>query len=786
MPKQVRDRSANQRRLRIEHLEDRRLLAVLTVQNNLDDTLANLAGDGELSLREAIEIANNPGTMIDGYVSNDVEDTIEFASPFFDEPRTILLEDGELEITETLTIDGPGQELLVIDAQEVSRVLHFTTEVGNLSLEGLTLTGGGDTLDGGGIYFNSQGMLKLSGTTVTGNSLRANPNARGGGIFATSGSVSLFDSTVSYNSAFDRGGGIVTLSGDVIVNNSSVSGNTVSGLAPEAIAGGIWSSGTIMLMDAVVQNNSVIGYRGLGGGIATSEGITAVNSVISENRTVGAQSRGGGIFLSGGSLTLMNSILSGNVATRNGQFGDTHGGGIATSSFFDGDIQVFGSEILHNSSDGNGGGISAIDANVTLTDSHISGNTSAGEGGGIFGSSGGSISATDSTFKGNYSADGGGAIRASSSTVRLTNSEVSNNRSGDEGGGIRTTTGDVVLSNSTLSGNRAAGISGGIFTSMGTVVLRHTTVAGNVSVEPRGVIHIFNPLNSSGLHLHSSVVAGNLDEDGLPHDLVQDLASNVASKLTANNSLIGSAEITITGTSNQIGTVENPLDPLLGPLSDNGGPTHTHALLPGSPALDAGDPSIVFDPGEFDQRGTPFSRVATGVLLGIPQQRIDIGAYEAQSPPSADFVDDDHLNGQDFLTWQLGFGLTENATRADGDSDGDGDVDLSDLAAWRVSYGQTEAPPPPLGASGQGAVASDPIASSSVDAVLGVMGSENEQQVVVVADQAFAEILPEDHDDTLSPILTVQVETSDFRVDVSDEEHALFAALAEDLLGSAL
>jgi hypothetical protein len=64
------------------------------------------------------------------------------------------------------------------------------------------------------------------------------------------------------------------------------------------------------------------------------------------------------------------------------------------------------------------------------------------------------------------------------------------------------------------------------------------------------------------------------------------------------------------------------VDPLLGPLADNGGPTLTHALLPGSPAIDAGDPNPA-DPPEWDQRGPGFPRIANG--------RIDIGAFEVQA-----------------------------------------------------------------------------------------------------------------------------------------------------------
>jgi hypothetical protein len=137
------------------------------------------------------------------------------------------------------------------------------------------------------------------------------------------------------------------------------------------------------------------------------------------------------------------------------------------------------------------------------------------------------------------------------------------------------------------------------------------------------------------------------------------------------------------------------VDPLLGPLADNGGSTQTHALLPGSPALDAGDPNFT-SPPDFDQRGAPNQRVATGVLAGIPTNLVDIGAYEAQGPPSADFVDDNIINGADFLAWQRGFGMTAGVSQANGDSDYDNDVDASDLASWLSSYGQAESPPPPV------------------------------------------------------------------------------------------
>ena len=76
----------------------------------------------------------------------------------------------------------------------------------------------------------------------------------------------------------------------------------------------------------------------------------------------------------------------------------------------------------------------------------------------------------------------------------------------------------------------------------------------------------------------------------------------------------------LTGPGDQINT-----DPMLGPLQDNGGPTFTHALLPGSPAINAGNPNFT-PPPSFDQRGPGYPRVVNG--------RIDIGSFEVQVPPT--------------------------------------------------------------------------------------------------------------------------------------------------------
>ena len=95
--------------------------------------------------------------------------------------------------------------------------------------------------------------------------------------------------------------------------------------------------------------------------------------------------------------------------------------------------------------------------------------------------------------------------------------------------------------------------------------------------------------------------------------------------VTSDHSLFGVIGDGITVT--DVGGTLTGVDPMLGPLQNNGGPTETHALLPGSPAINHGPvPVPAFPTNEFDQRGPGFDRVVEGV--------VDIGAFEVQAPPA--------------------------------------------------------------------------------------------------------------------------------------------------------
>jgi hypothetical protein len=300
-----------------------------------------------------------------------------------------------------------------------------------------------------------------------------------------------------------------------------------------------------------------------------------------------------------------------------------------------------------------GGGVRAFD-HVTLTNSTVSGNMTTGDfayGGGVFAY--GDVTLTSSTVSGNSTA----GERA-------------------RGGGVHSHVGNVTLISSTVSGNSTRGSEadgGGVTCRFGGVTLTHSTVMDNHAYHETATgAGIYSGSADDPIVISGTIVTGNTAGSGNP-DL-----SPTSGAVTAAYSLIGNANgLLLSGTNILIG-----VDPLLGPLTDNGGPTETHALLAGSPAIDTGDPSAEAGVGEvplYDQRGFAFSRVVGG--------RIDMGAIEADAV-SADFDIDGDDDGGDFLAWQRGYGLiAPNATNADGDADVDQDVDGDDLAVWRSQFG---------------------------------------------------------------------------------------------------
>ncbi|MEM6470045.1 MAG: choice-of-anchor Q domain-containing protein, partial [Planctomycetota bacterium] len=294
-----------------------------------------------------------------------------------------------------------------------------------------------------------------------------------------------------------------------------------------------------------------------------------------------------------------------------GEFGS--GDGTRIFNISDGDssssnrnVVLAGLTLTGGDSDGEGGAIRNAE-DLTIRDSTISGNSAQTLGGAIFSlnfsGATGQLKVINSSLVNNRAGVAGGAVRASLVvSFELTDSLIAFN-SAPEGGGIYSNA-DLTILNSTLSTNSATGNGGGIY-NIGEVNISHSTISDNTATSGQAIYELDG--TDVSYTVSQSIIGGTV--------------FNAA--LTGDHNLFGQT-VTITGTNNQQNT-----DPKLGPLQDNGGLTHTHALLPGSPAINAGDPNAVAGVGgvpQFDQRGTGFPRVENS--------RIDIGAFESEQPPT--------------------------------------------------------------------------------------------------------------------------------------------------------
>ena len=349
------------------------------VVTTLDDTVDST--DGERSLREAITEANLTSTA----------DTIRF-----DDGLTgiLTLTQGQLVVSDDLTIEGPEAGDLTISGNNSSRIFQFTG--GTSELSRLTLSDG-DAGFGGAILVDSGADLTVLNSTLSGNSARF-----GGGGVDNFGTLSVLNSTLSGNSTQSGGGGINNYGGELSVINSTLSGNS----ARLGGGGGITNNygGELSVINSTLSDNSTnaVGVTSHGGGIYNAGALSVLNSKLSGNSA--DNGFGGGIF-NYGTLSMFNSTLSGNVAS----FG---GGGIYSSL---GTLSMFNSTLSGNVASFGGGGIYSRLGTVSVLNSTLSGN-SAGIGGGIFGNNQDTLSLANSIVAANAAFSGDANIYGSITT----------------------------------------------------------------------------------------------------------------------------------------------------------------------------------------------------------------------------------------------------------------------------------------------------------------------------------------------------------------------------------
>ncbi len=350
--------------------------------------------------------------------------------------------------------------------------------------------------------------------------------------------------------------------------------------------------------------------------------------------TGGAALRGGGIEATGSELSLVNVSVAGNSAggTGGGIYVDdsqvflnrstvsdnssgVHGGGI----YNDGTLSLTNSTVRDNIAASSGGGIYNISSDLTVLQSTIQGNEAAGlddaieGGGGIFNVGTGTVNIAATTIAGNRApeASGGGLLNINTlpGFPIIVTSTISGNSAAVYGGGIYNNNAGALALNSTVSGNRAV-FGGGAWSTQDAILsLVSSTVATNAADAGGGL----GTLGGGELHLLNSLVARNTAANIEP-----DVSKAASTALFARFTLVGDGTgsgIADAVDGNKVGTGTAPIDPKIGKLGNNGGPTRTHALLTGSPAINAGSDT---ECQATDQRGVTRPRGA----------HCDMGSYE--------------------------------------------------------------------------------------------------------------------------------------------------------------
>ena len=419
---------------------------------------------------------------------------------------------------------------------------------------------------GGAIYNGT--MMAISDSIFRGNRVTtaASPFFGGGAIYNTSfrGQAEITNSLFTENEAFKGGAMMNFNAADMILRNCDV----VANRARFGFGGGIFNDGS-------------------------GAALTVINSRVNDNDASAAFGPGGGIFSGeGGRLILENCEVARNLASNDG------GGAVASAG------RIASSRIENNRSvSGDGGGLyhSGL-AGLEIIASSISGNTARRDGRGLATFVGTSnqpvgITISDSTISRNTSESGSGEGIANTEQgrVSIVRSLISDNTAsvsgiGGFGGGVFSdnTFTETVISNSTIVNNTASN-GGGVYNSnASTIMIDHSTITNNVASSLSGA---GGAVAFATVHVSDSIIAHNVGGADTPNCLdlgaIVDDGGNFTDDIGASYPCPASFEMTA-GLN-------------IGPLSDNGGPTRTQALLPGSAAIDGGLNCNVLT----DQRGVP-------------------------------------------------------------------------------------------------------------------------------------------------------------------------------------
>jgi len=456
--------------------------------------------NADCSLREAVVAANgSPGSDVITLPAGTYTLTIAGANE--DAAAT-----GDLDMTESVTINGAGAATTIIDGGAIDRV--FDVLAGTSAINDVTIRNGlaPGVLAGGGILVNFGGTLTLTSVTLTDNHTAG---GAGGGIL-NNGTTTITNCTVSGNgSGGGVGGGGINNQNTMTISGATITGNTTG---PSGGNGaGVNNSADMTLTNSTITGNNA-GGGGNGGGLFNSSTISVDTTTITGNAAGPAGGNGGGVYNSSTA-----TITNGTIATNT-----TAGGGNGGGAFNSDTLSLTLTPVTGNTASGDGGGIYDNGLLLTLINVTVGNNAAgaAGNGGGLF-TSGIGIAVSGTTFSGNSSGGNGGAIYNNGLGGTLTNVTVSGNTSPTA---VVHNFGDTLnFVDSTIASNTG----GGIETLDGTGA---TTTLTNTIVANNGT-------NCTGLTTNSGTnlqFPGSTCGAGIPtaDPLLQALANNGGSTMT--------------------------------------------------------------------------------------------------------------------------------------------------------------------------------------------------------------------------------------------------------------
>ena len=387
-----------------EPLEERRMLAVLTVNNPTDTAIAN-----ELSLRQAVAQANSDAAA-------GTSDTIDFDSSLGG--QTINLKSVPLELSGagggTITIDGssPSEPITLVGPLNSGPLLvdgGVQAVVTNLNIEN-----SGSSTNGAGIV--NAGTLTVSNVLISGSRAQLN-----GGAIENTGTLTLSNDSFLNNNANHSGGALDNSGGTATVNDCTFTTDNV-GVSGGAIYNE--NNGTLTVNNSTFTSDGA-GFGQSGGAIDNVSSTLTVNGSLFRLNTAPV---GGAIENNHGTLTVTGSTFTAN--SSNATSGSGVGGAAIDNS---GTAMIGSSTISSNASTTIGGGI-ANSGTMLVSNSTITGNTAtiqgAGNGGGGIENSGGTLTLANDTISGNTAAGattGSGGIQIVGGTVNLQNTVVAGN-----------------------------------------------------------------------------------------------------------------------------------------------------------------------------------------------------------------------------------------------------------------------------------------------------------------------------------------------------------------------